>query len=88
MPLKDKWKDTGKNTGKAFANFGKAIGKTMKVAFTDDPNKVDENGNTELGNAWRNTGKAFSDAGDSLIDATEGTVDKAIGEDEKENSKK
>ncbi len=83
MSLKDKWKETGKNTGKAFGNLGKAIGKTAKVAFTDDPNKVEENGNTELGNAWRDTGKAFGDAGESFGNAAEGTFDKVVGKEEK-----
>ena len=41
MALKDKWKLTGKNTGRAFANFGKALGKTMKTVFTDDENMIE-----------------------------------------------
>ena len=41
MGLKDKWKNTGKNTGTAFGNFGKALGKTMKTVFTDEENKVE-----------------------------------------------
>ena len=83
MALGEKWKNAGKSTGKAFGNFGKAMGKTMKVAFTDDPNKVEENGHTELGNAWRETGKAFGEAGKSLGKAAEGTVDKVVGKEEK-----
>ena len=84
MALKDKWKETGKNTGKAFGNFGKALGKSMKVAFNDEPNCVEENGHTETGNAWRETGKAFGEAGKSLGQAVEGTVDKATGEEKED----
>jgi hypothetical protein len=66
MALKDEWKSTGKNTGKAFANFGKALGKTMKTVFTDDENMIEANGHTEVSNAWRETGKAFGSAGKSF----------------------
>ena len=66
MALKDEWKSTGKNTGKAFANFGKALGKTMKTVFTDDENTIESNGHTEVSNAWRETGKAFGSAGKSF----------------------
>lgn len=84
MALKEKWKETGKNTGRAFANFGKALGKTMKVAFTDDKNMIEANGHTETANAWKETGKAFGQAGKSFGKAAEGTVDKACGEEEKD----
>ena len=66
MALKDEWKSTGKNTGKAFANFGKAVGKTMKSIFSDDENMIESNGHTEVSNAWRDTGKAFGNAGKSF----------------------
>lgn len=66
MALKDEWKSTGKNTGRAFANFGKALGKTMKSIFTDDENMIESNGHTEVSNAWRDTGKAFGSAGKSF----------------------
>ena len=66
MALKDEWKNTGKNTGRAFANFGKALGKTMKTVFTDDENMIESNGHTEVSNAWRETGKAFGSAGKSF----------------------
>lgn len=85
MPTKEKWKETGKNTGHAFANLGKSLGKTMKVAFTDDPNVVEEDGHTELGNAWRETGKAFGEAGKSFGKAMESTFNKVVGEDDKED---
>ena len=62
MALRNKWKETGKNTGKAFGNFGKSLDKTMKVAFTDDENMIEANGHTELSNAWRETGKSFGQA--------------------------
>ena len=45
----------------------------MKVAFTDDENAIEENGHTELGNAWRETGKAFGEAGKSFGKAMEST---------------
>ena len=66
MALKDEWKSTGKNTGRAFANFGKALGKTMKSIFSDDENMIESNGHTEVSNAWRDTGKAFGNAGKSF----------------------
>ena len=66
MTLKDEWKSTVKNTGKAFANFGKALGKTMKSIFSDDENMIESNGHTEVSNAWRDTGKAFGNAGKSF----------------------
>ena len=66
MSTKERWKLTGKNTGKAFANFGKAFGKTMKTVFTDDENMIEANGHTEVSNAWRETGKSFGEAGKSL----------------------
>ena len=84
MALKEKWKATGKNTGQAFSNCGTALGKTMKVAFTDDENMIEANGHTETSNAWRETGKAFGEAGKSLGKAAEGTVDKACGIDDKD----
>ena len=85
MALKDKWKKFGKNTGSAFSNFGKAIAKTAKVAFTDDENCLEENGHSELGNAWRETGKSFGEAGKSLGKAAQGTAQKVVGEDEENN---
>ena len=84
MPVKDEWKQTGKNTGKAFGNLGKSFGKTMKVAFTDDENPVEENGHTELGNAWRETGKAFEEAGKSFGKAMEATFNKVVDDEDKE----
>ena len=50
MALKDKWSKTGKNTGKAFGNFGKALGATAKAVFADDT--TDENGESKVKNAW------------------------------------
>ena len=81
MSLKNKWKLAGKDAGKAFANFGKAFGKTMKVAFADDPNCIEANGHTETANRWRETGKAFGEAGKALGDALEGTGDKMFNDD-------
>ena len=84
MALRNKWKETGKNTGKAFGNFGKSLDKTMKVAFTDDENMIEANGHTELSNAWRETGKSFGQAGTSLGKAMQETGRKIIGEEDKD----
>ena len=84
MSLKDKWKSTGKNTGKAFANFGEALGKTMSTTFTDDENMIGSNGHTEVSNAWRETGKAFGEAGKSFGKAMGGTANKVVGGNEKD----
>ena len=88
MALKDKWKVTGKNTGRAFANFGKALGKTMKTVFTDDENMIEANGHTEVSNAWREMGKSFGEAGKSFGQAMAGTADKVANEEENNNSNK
>ena len=88
MALKDKWKLTGKNTGRAFANFGKALGKTMKTVFTDDENMIEANGHTEVSNAWREMGKSFGEAGKSFGQAMAGTADKVVSEEENNNSNK
>ena len=77
---KDNWKAFGKNTGKAFANFGKAIADTAKVVVGNDENKKEENGKTKLSNDWAKTGKGFGEAGKSL-----GT---AIAETFKDDEKK
>ena len=82
MSLKDKWKLAGKNAGSAFANFGKALGKTMKTTFTDDENKVEENGHRETANRWKETGKSFGEAGKSLGDAFVETGKTIIDEDD------
>lgn len=63
---KENWKKFGKDTGGAFKSFGKAIGKTAQVAFTDKDNTIEENGKSELGNAWTETGKGFEESGKSL----------------------
>ena len=84
MALKDNWKTTGKNTGKAFSNFGKALGKTMKSIFTDEDNMIEANGHCEVSNAWRETGKSFGEAGKSFGKSMKGTADKVVG-NEKEN---
>ena len=87
MALKEKWKDTGKNTGSAFGNFGKAIGKTAKVVFSDEENKQEENGHTELSNSWRETGKSFGEAGKSLGKALQGTGRKILDVENEEDKK-
>lgn len=88
MSLKDEWKKTGKNVGSAFSNFGKAMGKTMKVAFTDDENKVDENGESELKKAWKDTGKGFGEAGKSFGHATGDTAKAVVDDIDEKNEKR
>lgn len=80
MSLKQEWKATGKNTGRAFGNFGKAMGKTMKSFFANE-NMIEANGHTEVSNSWRATGKAFGEAGKSLGKAMEETGKKIIDDD-------
>ena len=63
---KENWKKFGKDTGGAFKSFGKAIGKTAQVAFTDKDNTIEENGKSELGNAWTETGKGFEESGKAI----------------------
>lgn len=81
MALKDKWKDTGKNTGQAFGNFGKALGKTLKVVFINDDNMIEANGHKEVANVWRKAGKSFGGAGKSWGISAKGTLDKVTGKD-------
>ena len=88
MAADKKWKTFGKDTGKAFSNFGKSIGKTAKVAFTDEENKIEENGHTQLSNSWRETGKSFGTAGKDLGRAIKGTGKKFFGTEEKRGPKK
>ncbi len=85
MSLKDKWKDFGKNTGKAFSNLGKSIATTAKVAVGKE-DATDENGNSRLRESWSKTGHGFGDAGKSLGKAAEGTVDKVVDDEKKEES--
>ena len=83
MPVKDEWKQTGKYTGAAFNNLGKALGKTAKVVFTDDENKVEENGRTEVSNAWREVGKSFGEAGKSFGKAAKDTAIEVFDDEDK-----
>ena len=57
---------------------------TMKVAFTDEKNDVEENGQSKLKNAWSKTGKGFGEAGKSLGGAAKTTVK---GDKKKEDPK-
>ncbi len=85
MSVKESWKKFGKNTGKAFTNFGKAMGTTAKIVFTNEKNDVDENGESKLKKAWKNTGKGFGDAGKSLGKASSSTAKKVFkGESQEE----
>ena len=82
---KENWKTFGKDTGKAFKSFGKAIGKTAQVAFTDKDNTIEENGKSELGNAWTETGKGFEESGKSLGKAITRTFKPVEKEKKEEN---
>ena len=86
MSVKEDWKQTGKNTGKAFGNLGKALGQTAKSIFTDD--KKDENGESKLKNAWKDTGKGFGEAGKSFGHATKDTAKAAFDDDDSKDIKK
>lgn len=86
MSLKDKWKDFGKNTGKAFSNFGKSIGHTAKAVVNGDQAEQDEEGHNKLGNEWKETGKSFGTAGKSLGKAASGTGKRIIGKDDDEKT--
>ena len=88
MALKKKWKRFGQDTGKAFTNFGKSVAKTAKVVFADDTNVREENGKTELTNAWAETGKSFGKAGKSLGKAAQGTAQKVVGTEQPEEEVK
>ena len=89
MSLKDSWKNTGKSIGSAFSNFGKAMGKTAKVVFTDEENKVDENGESDLKKAWRDTGKGFGEAGKSFGHSAGDTANEVVEDlDEKAEKRK
>lgn len=73
MSKKDNWKAFGSDTGHAFKNFGKAMGKTAKIATGNEENKVNEDGKTELKDAWSKTGKEFGKAGKALGKAAKTT---------------
>lgn len=87
MSLKDSWKNTGKSIGSAFSNFGKAMGKTAKVVFTDEKNEVDENGESDLKKAWKDTGKGFGEAGKN-VGHSAGDTAKAVADDLDEKNEK
>ena len=83
MGVKDKWKNAGKSIGGAFANFGRAMGDTAKVAFTDEEK--------DLGESWKKTGQGFAKAGVDLGDAAEESADKVVDsfkDDKKEDPEK
>ena len=88
MALKKKWKRFGKATGEAFTNFGKSVAKTAKVVFADDTNVREENGKTEIANAWSKTGKSFGKAGKSLGKAAQGTAQKVVGTEQDDEEEK
>ena len=75
MALRTKWKRFGKKTGKAFKNLGKSLVKTIDVAAGNEPEVIEEDGHTELSNAWRETGKSFVESGKALGEAAKETVD-------------
>ena len=83
MGVKDKWKNAGKSIGGAFTNFGRAMGDTAKVAFTDEEK--------DLGESWKKTGQGFAEAGENLGDAAEESADKVVNsfkDDKKEETQK
>ena len=70
--------------GHAFKNFGKAMGTTMKVAFTDESNSNGEGKKTKTGEAWTEVGHGFRDLGKQIGKTAKELVDSV---DEKENKK-
>ena len=72
MSRKEEWKKAGKDIGTAFANLGKAIGTTAKVATGED-NRQGEGKKTKTGEAWTNVGHGFADAGKQFGKATANT---------------
>lgn len=90
MACKESWKKTGKNTGKAFANLGKAIGTTAKVAVGNEDNHNGEGEKTKTGKAWTEVGHGFADAGKSLGKAFVDTFDTIVDDspDNKDIKKK
>ena len=81
MSVKDKWKSFGKNTGRAFASFGKAMATTAKVVVGKEE-RVDEEGNSNLKKSWSETGKGFGKAGASLGQAASATAKKVVDEED------
>lgn len=79
MSRKENWKNFGKNTGKAFVNFGQAVAKTANIAVGNE-DKVDEEGHSKLKQTWSKTGKGFGTAGKSLGKAAKETF---VDEEEK-----
>lgn len=87
MSLKNNFKEMGKNIGKAFKNFGVAVGTTAKVAFTDETNSNGEGKKTKTGEAWSNVGKSFSKAGKSVGKAFSNQDISSLDEEEKASPK-
>lgn len=81
---KDNFKETGKDIGHAFKNFGKAMGTTMKVAFGSEDNSNGEGKKTKTGEAWTEVGHGFAEAGKQIGRTAKGVVDN-IDEKEKES---
>ena len=77
MSVKEKWKNFGKSTGKAFSNFGHAVAKTTKNVFSDEENDLKEE--------WKKVGKGFGEAGTNLGHAAKETIDQLDEETKEEN---
>ena len=84
---KENFKETGKDIGKAFKNFGKAMGTTMKVAFGNEDNSNGEGKKTKTGEAWTEVGHGFAEAGKQIGRTAKGIIDN-IDEKEKEKENK
>ena len=72
---KENFKETGKDIGHAFKNFGKAMGTTMKVAFSDESNSNGEGKKTKTGEAWTEVGHGFKDLGKQIGKTAKDLVD-------------
>lgn len=81
MSVKQKWKTFGKNTGKAFANFGRSVKTTARVVVGAEE-RVNENGESTLKTSWKKTGKGFGESGKALGKAAAATAKKPFGKEE------
>lgn len=80
---KENFKETGKDIGHAFKNFGKAMGTTMKVAFGKEDNSNGEGKKTKTGEAWTEVGHGFAEAGKQIGRTAKDLVD-SVDEKSKE----
>ncbi len=81
MSVKESWKKFGKNTGKAFSNFGKSVATTARVVVGTEE-RTNEEGKSTLKTTWSKTGRGFGEAGKSLGQAAKATAQKPFEDKE------